>query len=50
MKADRIYVLEAGRIVESGTRKELLAKEGRFRQLYDMQFKDGMEPQQDALL
>jgi subfamily B ATP-binding cassette protein MsbA len=39
MKADHIYVLEYGRIVESGTREELLAKGGRFRQLYDMQFK-----------
>jgi len=37
-KADRIYVLEAGRIVESGTREDLLKLEGRFRQLYDIQF------------
>ncbi len=37
-KADRIYVLEKGRIVESGTQKALLAAEGRFRQLHDMQF------------
>jgi ABC-type multidrug transport system fused ATPase/permease subunit len=40
MKADHIYVLEGGRIVESGTREELLALNGRFRQLYDMQFKE----------
>jgi len=37
-KADRIYVLEKGRIVESGTQKALLAANGRFRQLHDMQF------------
>ncbi|MCF8062165.1 MAG: ABC transporter ATP-binding protein/permease [Deltaproteobacteria bacterium] len=37
-KADRIYVLEKGRIVESGTQKTLLAANGRFRQLHDMQF------------
>lgn len=39
MKADRIYVLEAGKIVESGSLPELLAMDGRFRQLYDMQFR-----------
>ena len=38
-KADRIFVLEAGRIVESGTLSELLHLNGRFKQLYDMQFK-----------
>jgi subfamily B ATP-binding cassette protein MsbA len=38
-KADRIYVLEGGRIVESGAREELLAQNGRFRELYDMQFR-----------
>ena len=37
-KADRIYVLEGGRIVESGTREDLLDLKGRFRQLYDIQF------------
>lgn len=36
--ADRIFVLENGEIVESGTHKELMNKNGRFRQLYDMQF------------
>ncbi len=36
--ADRIFVMEGGRIVESGNREELLALNGRFRQLYDMQF------------
>jgi subfamily B ATP-binding cassette protein MsbA len=36
--ADRIFVLENGEIVESGTHKELMDKNGRFRQLYDMQF------------
>jgi subfamily B ATP-binding cassette protein MsbA len=38
MKADRIYVIEGGSVVESGTREELLAKGGRFSALYAMQF------------
>ncbi|MFO7785258.1 MAG: ABC transporter ATP-binding protein [Thermodesulfobacteriota bacterium] len=38
-KADRIYVLEKGRIVESGTQEDLLAANGRFRQLHDIQFR-----------
>jgi ABC-type multidrug transport system fused ATPase/permease subunit len=38
-KADRIYVLEKGCIVESGTQEALLEQNGRFRQLYDMQFR-----------
>jgi len=37
-KADRIFVLEGGRIVESGTREDLLDLNGRFRQLHDIQF------------
>jgi subfamily B ATP-binding cassette protein MsbA len=38
-EADRIYVLEGGAILESGTREELMALNGRFRQLYDIQFR-----------
>ncbi len=41
MKADHIHVLEQGRIVESGTREDLLSLNGRFRQLYDMQYAKG---------
>ena len=37
-KADRIYVLEGGRIVESGGHEELIALNGRFRQLHDIQY------------
>jgi ABC-type multidrug transport system fused ATPase/permease subunit len=39
-KADRIYVLESGKIVESGTQDDLMAVNGRFRQLHDMQFRE----------
>jgi ABC-type multidrug transport system fused ATPase/permease subunit len=37
--ADQILVLEAGEIVERGTHDELLAANGRYRQLYDKQYK-----------
>ncbi|HUR82807.1 MAG TPA: ATP-binding cassette domain-containing protein, partial [Thermoanaerobaculia bacterium] len=36
--ADQILVLEAGEIVERGTHAELLARGGRYRQLYDRQY------------
>lgn len=36
--ADKILVLEAGEIVESGTHEELLAANGRYKQLYDKQY------------
>ncbi len=37
--ADKILVVEAGEIVESGTHDELLVLNGRYRQLYDKQYK-----------
>jgi ATP-binding cassette, subfamily B, multidrug efflux pump len=37
MHADRILVLDQGRIVEQGTHVELLALNGRYRELYDLQ-------------
>jgi subfamily B ATP-binding cassette protein MsbA len=38
VNCDRILVLDAGRIVESGTHPELLEKGGVYRNLYDLQF------------
>ena len=38
--ADRILVLEAGHVVESGTHAELLAGGGRYAELYETQFAD----------
>ena len=35
--ADRIVVLKAGRIVESGTHQELIAKNGTYANLFEMQ-------------
>jgi subfamily B ATP-binding cassette protein MsbA len=37
--ADQILVLEGGEIVERGTHEQLLANEGRYKQLYDKQYK-----------
>src|SRR5213083_2626403 len=37
--ADQILVLEGGEIVERGTHQELLARHGRYRQLYDKQYR-----------
>lgn len=39
-RATRILVLEAGRITESGSHDELLAKSGTYRRLYDLQFRN----------
>jgi len=39
-KADHIIVLDAGKIVESGTHAELLAVDGHYAALYRMQFSD----------
>src|SRR5467141_1864394 len=37
--AGKILVMEGGEIVERGTHAELLAKHGRYRQLYDKQYR-----------
>ena len=37
--ADQILVLEGGEIVERGTHEELLARDGRYKQLYDKQYR-----------
>jgi subfamily B ATP-binding cassette protein MsbA len=41
--ADQILVLEQGEIVERGSHDELLAREGRYRELYDRQYKLEMD-------
>jgi subfamily B ATP-binding cassette protein MsbA len=40
--ADMIYVLNEARITEVGSHEELIAKEGLYKKLYDMQFRDGV--------
>ncbi len=37
--ADQILVMEEGKIVERGTHNDLLAKDGRYKQLYDKQYR-----------
>ena len=39
-KADRIIVLEAGEIIEQGSHQELLAMNGHYKKLFELQFKE----------
>lgn len=38
LKADKIFVLDEGQVVEAGTHKELLLKNGKYKLLFDSQF------------
>ncbi|MNG37876.1 Lipid A export ATP-binding/permease protein MsbA [compost metagenome] len=39
-QADKIIVVEGGTIQEQGRHEELIAKQGLYRQLYQLQFKE----------
>ena len=47
-RADKIVVMEAGRIIEMGSHEELLARGGQYRKLYELQFAD--EPELDEVI
>ena len=40
-RADHVYVMEEGRVVESGNYSSLLAQNGRFAELHDLQLRTG---------
>jgi subfamily B ATP-binding cassette protein MsbA len=42
-RADTIVVMEGGRITDTGSHSELLAREGQYRKLYELQFADEEE-------
>jgi len=48
-KADLILVMDQGRIVEQGTHHQLLALDGLYRQIYDLQLKNQEELEDDLL-
>ena len=41
MQADKIVVMERGKIVEEGTQEELMAKEGIYAKVYHLQISQG---------
>jgi subfamily B ATP-binding cassette protein MsbA len=40
IRADRIYVIDGGQVVEQGRHDELLAQSGTYRRLYELQFRE----------
>lgn len=46
--ADQILVLDHGQLLEAGTHQELLALEGLYRRLFDLQHREDALPTQDA--
>jgi len=49
-KADKIIVLEQGKIVESGNHNELIKKKGLYSYLWELQSKEQEVPEQEVLL
>ncbi len=49
MRADRILVLDRGRIVQAGTHADLVGQPGMYRRLYTLQFRDENVPRLDAV-
>ncbi len=49
LEADRIYVMEDGRVIEQGSARDLLNQNGAFRRLFDQQFGDSSQMQSIAV-
>ncbi len=47
--ADRIVVLKEGRVAEEGTHVELLTREGEYAKIYNLQYREQDEREQEAL-
>lgn len=43
-KADKIIVLEKGKIIEQGSHQELISQDGHYRKLFELQFKESEIP------
>ncbi len=48
VEADIIYVMDSGRVIESGAHAELLAKDGAYAKLYALQFAEQNEDSEEA--
>jgi ATP-binding cassette subfamily B protein len=48
LKADRILVMDEGRIVEEGTHSALVARNGLYARLARLQFETGLTPESEA--
>src|SRR5260370_18983498 len=48
-RADVIFVIDEGRVVEQGTHEELLAGGGLYSRLYELQFRGEEEPSEDLV-
>jgi len=50
LAADRILVLDRGRLVDSGAHEELLERGGLYKTLYERQFRAGAHPKAELVL
>ena len=48
-RADVIFVIDHGRVVEQGTHEELLVNGGLYSRLYELQFRGEEEPQRELV-